>query len=989
MTLGFVSGADTNAIPISAEPLENRALLVLGNHCLECHGGKTTRAGFDLSSRGALMKGGERGAAIIAGKPAESLLYQKITHTADPPMPFKRSKLPDEDIALLGEWIRAGAPYSQPLLTEKERIHWSLRPLAKPGLPDVKDALWGHSPIDRFILAKLEEKGLTHRAPADKPTLLRRVYFDLTGLPPTPEQQAAFALDTSPEAFAKVVESLLASPRYGERWARHWLDVAHYADTHGHDQDAIRENAWPYRDYLIAAFNADKPYARFVGDQLAADVLHPEDGAAIAALGFIAAGPWDESTLKDIREDTIDRQMGRYIDRDDMVNTTMSTFASTTAQCARCHDHKFDPITQVEYYNLQAVFAGTDRADRAFDPDPAVKAERAVLTQQKEALERKDTATITALLSPAMEVELLAWEESLATSTTVWTVLDPTVFTSANGATLTEEPDHSILSSGPRPEKDTTTFQAVGDLKRITAVRLEVLSDDRLPHKGPGRQDNGNFHLSEFHLLVKKEPANEPSEITLQNPGADFNQTGWTIAMALDRKAESAWGIHPEVGKSHAAAFELAEPVDSAGGLPLTFILEQNHGGGHLIGCVRISVTDEPLPVRLNPLPDNIAQILAIPRTQRRAEDQSEIAAHYLKPKIEARLSALKKKSLVYAGTNDFTPIGSHKPAATPRTVHVLQRGDINKPGAAASPGGLSCVPGVPSHFEIADPDEEGQRRAALAKWLTHPDNTLAWRSIVNRVWHYHFGRGIVDSPNDFGRMGSLPTHPELLDWLAVTFRDGGGSLKQLHRLILNSATWQQSSAHDEKSAERDAGNTLLWRMNRTRLDAESIRDAVLQISGQLDLTMGGPPVRQFSLKPGIHVTPLIDYADFDIDSTGGRRRSIYRLIFRTLPDPFMDAMDCADASQLTSRRNESITALQALAMLNNRFMVRQSEHFAERMARMEKNLPEQIAAAWQLAQGRAPSPTESAALTTYAQRHGLANTCRWILNSNEFIFVN
>ena len=720
MTLGFVSGADTNAIPISAEPLENRALLVLGNHCLECHGGKTTRAGFDLSSRGALMKGGERGAAIIAGKPAESLLYQKITHTADPPMPFKRSKLPDEDIALLGEWIRAGAPYSQPLLTEKERIHWSLRPLAKPGLPDVKDALWGHSPIDRFILAKLEEKGLTHRAPADKPTLLRRVYFDLTGLPPTPEQQAAFALDTSPEAFAKVVGSLLASPRYGERWARHWLDVAHYADTHGHDQDAIRENAWPYRDYLIAAFNADKPYARFVGDQLAADVLHPEDGAAIAALGFIAAGPWDESTLKDIREDTIDRQMGRYIDRDDMVNTTMSTFASTTAQCARCHDHKFDPITQVEYYNLQAVFAGTDRADRAFDPDPAVK-----------------------------------------------------------------------------------------------------------------------------------------------------------------------------------------------------------------------------------------------------------------------------KKSLVYAGTNDFTPIGSHKPAATPRPVHVLQRGDINKPGAAASPGGLSCVPGVPSHFEIADPDEEGQRRAALAKWLTHPDNTLTWRSIVNRVWHYHFGRGIVDSPNDFGRMGSLPTHPELLDWLAVTFRDGGGSLKQLHRLILNSATWQQSSAHDEKSAERDAGNTLLWRMNRTRLDAESIRDAVLQISGQLDLTMGGPPVRQFSLKPGIHVTPLIDYADFDIDSTGGRRRSIYRLIFRTLPDPFMDAMDCADASQLTSRRNESITALQALAMLNNRFMVRQSEHFAERMARMEKNLPEQIAAAWQLAQGRAPSPTESAALTTYAQRHGLANTCRWILNSNEFIFVN
>ncbi|MEY2430170.1 MAG: hypothetical protein QOJ40_3055, partial [Verrucomicrobiota bacterium] len=307
-----------------------------------------------------------------------------------------------------------------------------------------------------------------------------------------------------------------------------------------------------------------------------------------------------------------------------------------------------------------------------------------------------------------------------------------------------------------------------------------------------------------------------------------------------------------------------------------------------------------------------------------------------------------------------------------------------------AEPSALSMVPGLSAKFQLPNESDEGSRRAALAKWITDPGNVLTWRSIVNRVWHYHFGRGIVETPNDFGHMGGRPSHPELLDWLAASFRESGGSIKQLHRLILNSAVYLQSSQDQPEFARVDSDNLFLSRMNRTRLDAESIRDAVLQISGKLDLTMGGPSVMQFKFEdPTPGSTPIVDYGKFDVDSPANYRRSVYRYLFRTLPDPFMDCLDCADASQLTAARNESITALQAMAMINDRFIVRQSAHFAQRVAQAGKGLGEQIEAACQLALGRAPTPSEREELMAYAAKHGMANTCRIILNSNEFIFLN
>jgi hypothetical protein len=460
--------------------------------------------------------------------------------------------------------------------------------------------------------------------------------------------------------------------------------------------------------------------------------------------------------------------------------------------------------------------------------------------------------------------------------------------------------------------------------------------------------------------------------------------------MALDGKPETAWGIFPEVGKSHAAVLELAEPIDDAAGQVLTITLDQKHGGGHLIGRARLSFTGAPDPAAATtPVPAPVAQILAVPAAQRTDAQAAQIVLHVLKLDVEEQLGKLPPEQFVYAAATDFKPEGNFTPAKGCRPVSVLRRGDVNAPVAAAVPGALSCVPGLPSRFDLPNPADEGARRAALARWVTDPRNVLTWRSIVNRVWHYHFGRGLADSPGDLGVMGSPPTHPELIDFLATWFLDRGGSLKQLHRLIVTSATYRQSSRHNAEFAKIDGANAYLWRMNRSRLDAESIRDALLQITGRLDLAEGGPSLKQFVQSPGIHVTPKADYAAFDVDGPAARRRSVYSFVFRTLPDPFMESMDCPDASQLAAARGSSVTALQALSMLNNAFVVRHCEHLATRVSGMSPDANARIAAIYQLTLARDPTPDETAALAAYATRHGLANACRVVVNSNEFMFVN
>ena len=972
---------------------------ILTARCLICHGPEKQKSSYRVDVKANAIEGGDFGRAIIPGKSADSSLIRYVAGLEEGLlMPAEGEPLSAEQIVILRAWIDQGpaCPDSADAKLEDKNDHWAYRPLAKPQPPVTEvDAAWRDGPlptIDRFVLAQLAANGLSPAPLADKRTLIRRVTFDVIGVPPTPEEVAAFLADESPDAYERVVDRLLASPHYGERWARHWMDVVHFAETHGNDQDRPRPNAWPYRDYLIRSFNDDKPYARFVEEQLAGDVLFPGDPQGIVATGFIAAGPWDESSQLSIVDDTIDKKIARNLDRDDMVTTAMSTFVSATVQCARCHNHKFDPISQAEYYGLQAVFAGVDRANRPYESDLRVRDRRLALEKQKAELEAgRNAIPLARLLDPAIQAEVADWEQSVASREHLWRPLEGAVISCAAGTSTDKQGDGSTLFAGTRPETDTYTVTAKATLGKVTAVRLEVLADDRLPQHGPGRQDNGNLHLSEFKLQAA--PLNDPAAakpLILENASADFNQDGWTIAMAIDGQPKTAWGIYPQVGKSHQAVFELKEPLAYEQGAVLTFSLEQLHGGGHLIGRLRLSVTDAEKPVRAAPAqPDAVSRSLAVAPGERSDEQKAELALHVLKLRVEEQLAALPPAAMVYAAASDFKPEGNFTPAKGPRPVFVLRRGDVNQPLDPALPGALSCVPGLTAKFALEHPNDEGARRAALAKWTSDPRNVLTWRSIVNRVWHYHFGRGIVGSPNDFGRMGAKPTHPELLVWLAVWFLEHDGSLKQLHKLIVTSAVYRQSSRHRADYAAIDAGNQFLWRMNRTRLDAEQIRDAMLLVSGKLDCTMGGPSVKQFIESPGIHVTPNVDYQSFDVDSAASCRRSVYRFLFRTLPDPFMDSMDCADASQLTPTRNASVTALQALSMLNNHFLVRQSEHFAERVDGRCHDLTRQIEAAYELALGRKPTDQEMARLAAYGAKHGLANVCRLILNSNEFMFVH
>lgn len=920
---------------------------------------------------------------------------------------------------------------------ENSQAWWSLKPLVRPATPKAaeQNAAEPTNPIDAFIGERLAEKQLASSPEADRRTLIRRLSYDLTGLPPSPEELAAFLADDSPQAYENLIDRLLASPRYGEHWARHWLDAASYADTHGNDHDFIRPNAWPWRDWVIDSFNRDKPYARFVQEQVAGDALFPDDPQATVALGFLAAGPWDHTLMVTVREDTVDHRMAQNLDRDSMVTTVMGTFQSLTVQCARCHNHKFDPISQREYYALQAVFAGVDRADRPFDNDPALHAKRQRLLAEKHALEHPDDAFLTNFQSPEISRKIADWEASRVRSESAWQTLDPVSAISTGGATLTKQADASWLASGTRPVHDNYILTIRPPAGKLHALRLEALADDRLPQHGPGRYDNGNFHLSEVKafLTASGSTTENAQPLAFTRATADHNEgPGASAAQAIDGNETTQWGIHPRYGEPHRAVFELKEPLTLPEGAMLTVVMEFRSGApGHEIGKFRLSgIGQTPAPILTAALED----ALRIPPASRTPGQQRDLALAVLKSENQAALDALPPPRMVYAVTRDFPPDGENfKPSPEPRPIHLLARGDLSRPGELIGPGTLHCLPGLAGDLCNTAPPaesitsiqstspasaaaaEESARRAALALWLTDDRNALIWRSIVNRVWHWHFGRGLCDTPNDFGKMGGTPSHPELIDWLAVWFRDDAkGSLKALHRLILTSQAWRQSSITRQGTAT-DSDNRLLWRGNRRRLSAEEIRDTLLLLGGQLDGTMGGPAAVQFVSKgdatfnPGGN-PPFVDYANFDPDNPAARRRAVYRFVFRTVPDPLMDALDAPDGGSTVPVRAASTTAVQAFALLNNPFVIRQCGHIADRITAMAaasestsaaalsaaatasgnhaENQPEarQAEAAFQLILQRAPDPHERDAFAGYIQHHGLANACQLLINSNEFL---
>jgi hypothetical protein len=898
---------------------KERIAPVLSQRCLSCHHGPKARGGLDLSTRAGLLKGGDSGPAIDKDNPADSVLLDMLSGPK-PRMPKKGDPLSAAQVADLRKWVESGADWPAELTLKSEaprptRDWWSLKPVVRSAVPTVKNAARVRTPIDAFLLARLEAAGLTFSPEADRRTLIRRLTFDLHGLPPTSEEVDAFLRDDRPDAYERLVDRLLASPRYGERWGRHWLDVVCYADTHGYDKDKRRPNAWPYRDYVIRALNEDRPWSRFVTEQLAGD--RRGDAEGLAATGFLAAGPWDFVGHVELREGTIEKEKTRLLDRDDLVSRTIGAFCSLTIHCARCHDHKFDPITQKDYYRLQGVFAGIERGDRAV---------RDAATAQRTELERKKTE-LTKALTPSAASPSNGWHSGIERKPDVvkWVQVD------------------------------------LGEPTAIDAVRL-------IPARPTDFRDTPGFGFPvRFKVEASDDPTFARAATLADHTRADFDNPGDQI-VSIDGGGKPYRHLRVTATRLWKRlddyVFALAE-------------LEVDAGGKNVARGAAVTSLDSIEAGRWgrNKLTDGYdsRRALGSPTADKTEAERLRKAL----AEVEADLAKLPPAQIVYT----VLPIA-------PRPIRVLHRGDVEQPGDVVGPGAIACIDSLNSEFKLGESKDEAARRAALAAWIIDPKNPLTRRAIVNRLWHYHFGKGLVDTPSDFGHNGGKPSHPELLDWLADEFGRRGESLKAMHRLIVTSAAYRQQSRHDAKAAALDGDNRLLWRMNRTRLDAEEVRDAVLAVSGKLDLKMGGPGFEVFRFKDD-H-SPIYDHEDLErIHDPTTYCRTVYRFTVRSVPNPLIDCLDGADANASTPVRNTTLTALQALALLNDPFLVRQAEYFAERVRKTSDDPGKRIETAYRLAFARTPSPEENAALRAYARKHGLANACRLLFNANEFVFVD
>ena len=955
---------------------------ILQRRCLSCHNDQDNKGDFSLQTAESVKDSGY----VVAGDALASHLLEVISIRAGKAqMPKNSDPLEVEQINLIRKWIDEGARWPADFKLTESRVSdfswWSYQTLRRPVVPKLENT-WCRTPIDAYILQKLNEKGLTVADQADRRTLIRRVTYDLIGLPPTPQQVQEFVDDSDPQAYERLVNRLLDSRHYGERWARHWLDVVKYADTCGYDKDKLRPNAWPYRDYVIRSFNEDKPYSRFVQEQIAGDVLFPGDPDGILGLGFIAAGPWDFIGHVEVPESKLDGKVARNLDRDDMVSGALNTFCSMTVQCARCHNHKFDPITQAEYYGLQSIFAAVDRAERPYDLDPGVEKRREALNNviavQQEQLDKIASEIEQAGGARLSELrkKIKAFEES--------TGFKKSAEFGYHSSTVKRDDLHKWVEIDLEEAVDASQiilhachdeFAGIGAGFGFP-VRFQVAVDG----------DDGEMAIVYDRLQADVvNPGLEP--IVIDVTGRQIRRVRVTATKLAHRKNDYIFAL---------------------GELRVLDIKGENRAKGKPVTALdsieapvrwsRQNLTDGQWPHYQDP--DAVRSLEVAKRDlatlNREIETPQRIAqrASATKKLTAARsdLSKLPTGKMVYAAATHFKSQGNfHATEGKLRPVHVLHRGEISQPREVASPGMLPLGQGL--SWQIEGEAAEGERRANLAKWLTDERHPLVWRSIVNRIWQYHFGRGIVATPNDFGRMGAAPTHPELLDWLAVEFRDGGNwlkpqSMKDLHRLIVTSSVYRQSSTAKSANALVDGSNQYLWRMSRRRLEAEEIRDSILHVSGAMDHTMGGPGFYLFKLERTAH-SPHYEYHKFDPNDSKSHRRSVYRFVVRSQPDPWMTTLDCADSSQSTPKRNETLTSLQALSLLNSRFNLVMAEKFATRVANEQDSLQQQVHHAVQLVLQREPRDSELNSFTAYAQKHGMKNLCRFLFNLSEFIYID
>ena len=964
---------------------------ILQRHCVECHGPKKQKGELRLDAKSFALKGGHDGPAFVAGDPAKSPLFQRITSTDDDErMPAQADPLSSAEIALVKSWIESGAVWSESdadraAVVDPRLDHWSVQPVRTEFPPSVS--------VDTFITARLKENGLTMSLAADRRTLIRRLSFDLHGLPPTPERVEQFTADRDPRAYEKLVDELLASPHYGERWARHWLDIAHYADTHGFERDQLRPHAWRYRDYVIASLNAGKPYGQFLREQIAGDVITPGDPSALIATGFLAAGPWDFVGHVETRSDMLKRA-ARAGDLDDMVTQVITSTMGVTIHCARCHDHKLDPISQRDYYSLWAVFAGVKRDNREVDP-----AESKRLREEKDRLQKEHArvqAELLKLSGGALDLaDMVGGGNGYGSGKRGSGLLLETgeVETARLGLHRNVKPNRLAPNRISLPEANASRFVkgvflpngGEGGREKLTLAPGVVLKD--IPSTNGLAWDIVRFGLlnAQMHAQIDGIDYTAESHSVLglhANAAVVFDLAAIREANGvgdLRLTAVVGFGAAPGAASSkadfaiyldgeralHRVAMTKSESllVDLPISSTIKFLTLMATDGGDGIGSDLLFLGDARLRAEID-------------ATTRAAADRARI------DELKAEVAALQQGIQAVAEPPQVFAIKTEDP---PPITRVQRRGNPDDEGAEVSPGSFSWVRHAPAELgDNAAP--EGARRRALADWITHPANPLTPRVLVNRLWHHHFGQGIVATPSDFGLGGSPPSHPDLLDWLAGEFQRSGGSLKHVHRLIVTSAAYRQQSRAAAPAAMRlDAQNRLLWRQNPRRLDAESLRDAVLAVAGTLNPAMGGPGYRDFKYTEAY--APLYDYITPNDPALW--RRSIYRFIVRTTPHQFMSTLDCPDPANLTPVRVQTTTALQALTLSNNEFMLRQAQHLAARIERETASREAAVRRAFALSFQRDATVAEVHAAAALVAEQGLFALCRSLINANEFIYVD
>jgi hypothetical protein len=931
---------------------------ILSKNCYRCHGPKKQQGGLALHVQDRAMAGGDSGPAIVPGKGAESRLIRYVAGLdEDYQMPPDDAGKPlsSEQIGLLRAWIDQGARWSgagSASVAKTASDHWSFRPPRRVTPPAVKRPGWVRNPIDSFVLAHLEREGMSPSPEADKATLIRRVSLDLTGLPPTIAEVDAFLTDDRPDAYERLVDRLLASPHLGECWGRHWLDKARYADTNGYEKDRDR-SIWPYRDWVIRSINEDMPFDRFTIQQIAGDLLPNATTSQKVATGF------HRNTMIN-EEGGIDVEEFRFTSVVDRVATTGAVWLGLTLGCAQCHSHKYDPISQREYYGFFAFLNNADEPEIDL-PDPAIAARRAAIQGEIARLKAGLRDHYPSEGPGSLKAKVATWEDTL--KPVRWAVLTPTRLASKKHATLTVQPDGSVLASGDKPNNDVYTVELTTDLKGITALRLEVLTDPSLPEGGPGRAplfQVGDFLLTEFQLAV--ETSGKPRPVRFAGATEDYTAKGRSAAMAIDGVSDTGWSVNGGVGKDHAAVFELAGDLGDVAGTRLIVTMHQEYIHQTTIGRFRISSTTDPRPVRASGVPADVEAILLVPRARRTESQGRRLEQYYLSiaPELaQARepIAALRR-SLPRFPT---TMVMQERRPEHARTTHVHRRGEFLKPAEPVEPG----VPAVLHPLPPGAP----RNRLMLARWLVAPENPLVGRVVTNQLWQAYFGRGLVSTTEDFGTQGARPSHPELLDWLATEVIRQGWSTKAMHRLIVTSATYRQSARATPEQLARDPRNEHLGRGPRFRVTAEMVRDIALSAAGLLADKIGGPSV--FPPQPEGATALAYSQSPWPVSRGADRyRRGLYTFLKRTAPYAASITMDAPTSEATCVRRERSNTPLQALTLLNDAVFVEATQAMARRIVAEcpDTSIDARARHAFRLCLTREPRPEELVRIMAFYQ---------------------